>query len=163
MQEYTSKDTCINTVNKVYKVMQCQAGSVILDYGGGKYDSNKEFMAAKGVYLFVYDPYNRSKEHNAQVLSTIQQCMGADIVVCSNVLNVIKEENIIQDIVKNLFKYVKPGGKIYIQVYEGNGSGIGKVTNKGYQRNEKMANYLKYLPANCKYVKKSNMVMIDVR
>ena len=42
-QKYSSKDTSINVVNKVYKQYLFNANSKILDYGGGKYDTNKEY------------------------------------------------------------------------------------------------------------------------
>lgn len=162
MQQYTSKDTSINTVNKVYKSMKCRPGSIILDYGGGKYDSNRDYMKEKGASLYVYDPFNRSKEHNNSVVSFIRSNHGADIVVCSNVLNVIKEEEVISDIVRNLFACVKTDGKIYIQIYEGNGSGVGEVTKKGYQRHEKTAAYVKYLPLHAVYARKGNILIIDM-
>lgn len=40
---------------------------------------------------------------------------------------------------------VKPGRPVYITVYEGDGSGIGKKTLKGYQLNKKTSEYLEEL------------------
>ena len=46
-QEYTSKDTSINTVNAIYKKGYFKEGDEILDFGGGKYDSNIEYLSWK--------------------------------------------------------------------------------------------------------------------
>lgn len=45
LQEISSKDTSISTINKIYKeiVEKYESESIILDFGCGKYDRNKEF------------------------------------------------------------------------------------------------------------------------
>lgn len=138
-QEYTSKNTSINKVTKVYKEYTF-SNKVILDYGGGKYDTNKVYLSKFGNTTYIYDPYNRTADENNFSLNQIIN-NGADIVVCANVLNVIKEDEILENILLNLLKYVKSDGEIYVQVYQGNGSGLGQVTTKGYQRNEKARCY----------------------
>ena len=45
-QLYSSADTSINTVSAVYKYIDAP-NTVILDYGGGKYDTNVEYMMQK--------------------------------------------------------------------------------------------------------------------
>jgi hypothetical protein len=90
----------------------------------------------------VYDPYNRSKEENELALSSVLSRGGADVVVCANVLNVIKEDSIIQEILQDILNYVHLGSKVYIQIYEGNKSGVGLPTSRGYQRNEVTSQYL---------------------
>lgn len=147
IQKYTSKETSINTVNAVYKKRYFKNGDEILDYGGGKYDSNAEYLAQMGIKCFVFDPYNRSKEHNERIIKYFKAKQGAENIVCSNVLCVIKEDEVLFEILNNIYNIIskKAGSKIYIQVYEGNKSGIGTVTKKGYQRNERAVNYLKYI------------------
>ena len=39
-----------------------------LDIGGGKYDSVTEMYSEHGAENVVYDPFNRSAEHNARAL-----------------------------------------------------------------------------------------------
>ena len=56
-------------------------------------------------------------------------------------LNVIQEDEIIVAMMKE-WKKVSSAKTIYITVYEGNGKGEGKPTSKGYQRNQKLAEYL---------------------
>jgi hypothetical protein len=43
-QEFSSKNTSVNTITKVYKRFKFKANSLILDYGGGKYDTNKAYL-----------------------------------------------------------------------------------------------------------------------
>ena len=144
-QEYTSEKTSINKVTKVYKRFKFKENSIILDYGGGKYDTNKEYMKTLGCNLLVYDPYNRTEIENSYALNYVMSNGGADFIVCANVLNVIKEDDILLDILNNLLLYANSSTKFYIQVYEGDKSGIGKETVKGYQRNEKTLNYIQMI------------------
>lgn len=146
-QEYTSKETSINTINAVYKKGYFTEGDEILDYGGGKYNSNVEYLARMGIKCFVFDPFNRSLEHNRAVLDYFNANKGANNIVCSNVICVIKEDEVIYNILMNIKGLLnkKTGSKIYIVVYEGNKSGIGMQTKKGYQRNQKAVEYTTYI------------------
>ena len=138
-QLYNSADTSINTVCKIYRQADFQAGTNVLDFGGGKYNSNTEYMKEKMVSVSVYDPYNRTAEHNEKVLSEART-NKPDYVVCSNVLNVILEDEIIDGILQELASFGAPA--VYIAVYEGDRTGKGKATSKGFQRNEKTSVYL---------------------
>lgn len=141
MQKYTSKDTSINVVNKVYKQCTFNDNSLILDYGGGKYDSNAEYMKGKnGSDVLVYDKYNRSDGHNSTVLNRCREDIP-DYVVCSNVLNVIMEEDVIESVLAGIQELCGKDTVVYIAIYEGDKSGKGKETSKGWQRNEKACEY----------------------
>lgn len=143
-QTYTSADTSINSskLPVIYKLVKFPGGSVVLDYGGGRFDNGIEYLASQGCKGYVYDPYNRSSEYNKETLDAIRANGGADIVLCSNVLNVIDTETGRLLVLKSLRNYVKPIGHVYITVYEGSKSGQGTVTSKGYQLNRKTADYL---------------------
>lgn len=143
-QEYDSAATSINS-NKlpaIYKMVNFEPGKVYLDFGGGKFDNGVYFVKDKGATLLVYDPYNRSDEHNKQVLAELKENGGADAGLNSNVLNVIKEPEARLAVLRNLKRMVKPGGEIYITVYEGTGKGNEGPTKAGYQLNRKTADYL---------------------
>ena len=143
-QEYDSAATSINS-NKlpaIYKMVNFEPGKVYLDFGGGKFDNGVYFVKDKGATLLVYDPYNRSDEHNKQVLAELKENGGADAGLNSNVLNVIKEPEARLAVLKNLKRLVKPGGDIYITVYEGTGKGDEGPTKAGYQLNRKTADYM---------------------
>lgn len=134
VQQFTSKDTSLKQVCKIYKNREFPTGAKILDYGGGAYDEGVKYMANKGVTVNVYDPYNRSEDHNKKALS-----VEPDYIICANVLNVIKEDEIIKGILKEIRSYNKP---VMFCMYEGNRTGKGTPTKKGYQRNQKTAEYL---------------------
>lgn len=119
-----------------------EPGKVYLDFGGGKFDNGVYFVKDKGATLLVYDPYNRSDEHNKKVLAELKENGGADAGLNSNVLNVIKEPEARLAVLRNLKRMVKPGGDIYITVYEGTGKGNEGPTKAGYQLNRKTADYL---------------------
>ena len=149
-QQITSKDTSISVVNKIYTNKDFSRGSNILDYGGGKYDKNIEYMAKKGCKVVIYDPYNRSNEYNKQTITFVNS-QPIHYIVCSNVLNVIKEDSVVEEVISNIAKIKSrnPGCTVYISVYEGDKTGISKETSKGWQRNLKTK---EYYPLICKYL-----------
>jgi hypothetical protein len=143
-QEYDSAATSINS-NKlpaIYKMVNFNEGDVVVDFGGGKFDNAVEYIRDKGATLVVYDPYNRSAEHNKEVLRILRENGGADAAVNSNVLNVIKEPEARKNVLENIARITKPGAPIYITVYEGKGDGQEGPTKSGYQLNRKTADYL---------------------
>ena len=143
-QEYDSAKTSINS-NKlpaIYHMITLPEGSVGIDYGGGKFDNAVEALAEQGVTLHVYDPYNRSQQHNRAAIKALRANGGADFAINSNVLNVIKEPEARLNVLENIKKITKPGAPIYITVYEGSGKGNEGVTKSGYQLNRKTADYL---------------------
>ena len=122
--------------------MHFEKGTVNLDYGGGRFDKATKFLESNGVRNYVYDPFNRSKEHNEAVIQAIKSNGGADTVTCNNVLNVIMEDNIRQEAISHIKSLLKPGGTAYFCVYSGDRTGIGKVTKCGYQLNRATSTYL---------------------
>lgn len=143
-QLYSSADTSINTVSAVYKLIDAP-NTVILDYGGGKYDTNAEYMLQKcNSRVLVFDPYNRTPEHNSKVIQYFK-LNPAKVVVCSNVLCVIKEDEIILDILGNIKDLMAYDGILYIKIYERDKTGIGCKTTKGWQRNQKLSDYVPFI------------------
>lgn len=143
-QEFDSAKTSINS-NKlpaVYRMISIPKGSVGVDFGGGSFDNAVEYISDLGATLFVYDPYNRSAEHNKQVIRMLKDNGGADWAINSNVLNVIKEPSARRAVLENISKITKPGAPIYITVYEGRGDGKEGPTKSGYQLNRKTQDYL---------------------
>lgn len=151
-QEFTSENTSINAKNlpAVFNKVSFEPGTVNIDYGGGRFDNVAEYLVNYDVINLVYDPYNRSREHNRDVVNTIRRIGGADSATLANVLNVIKEPEVRADVLRKMKKMVKPGGKVYIQIYEGNHSGDGSPTKSGYQTNRKAVDFeeeiLTYFP-----------------
>jgi hypothetical protein len=143
-QEYDSRNTSINSgkLPAIFHLINFKPNTINLDYGGGKFDNVAEYLADFDVTNLVYDPYNRSSEHNNEVLKEIRKNGGADTTTCSNVLNVIKEPNVRLNVLNNIKKLTKPNGIVYITVYEGSGKGNEGPTKSGYQLNRKTADYL---------------------
>ena len=80
----------------------------------------------------MYDPYNREAAHNEAVLSWVEDNGEVDYVTSSNVLNVIKEEGVRLNVLHNMQLIAKPNATIYFVIYEGNRSGIGAYSGKGW-------------------------------
>lgn len=159
-QKYTSANTSINK-NKlpaIYNKINLD-GNKVLDYGCGKYTEHiKEFCDKRDTEWYGYDPYNQSKEVNNITRKEMKN--GFDIGICSNVLNVIDNTKSVESIIKKLSSCCD---HVYFYIYEGDKSGIGKVTNEDcYQRNEKTSVYLdliKSLGYNAK--KRGQMIQIN--
>ena len=146
-QLYDSADTSINVskkpagYNELKKRGEIKDGDLIVDIGGGRFDNLVEDAAEEGATVKVYDPFNRTPEHNAAVVDSVRDGQ-ADMAMSHNVLNVIQEDKNIIDIAAQAENALKPNGKAHFSVYEGDGKGVGKVTTKGYQRNEKTQAYV---------------------
>jgi hypothetical protein len=108
-----------------------------LDYGGGRYDTATNYLEGFGIENHVYDPYNRSSEHNTEALSH-----EFDSVTLLNVLNVIESPQERREVIRDAYGRLKEGLMI-IQIYEGNKSGFGTISKKQtYQGNRKTEFYV---------------------
>lgn len=118
-------------------------GVVNLDIGGGRFDNVTTFLEGKGVINYIFDPYNRTPAQNNEVVRNAANSQS-DTVTINNVLNVIPEEDSANQrrVLLQAKNALKKGGTVYISVYEGNRTGVGKYTSKGYQQNKKTADYL---------------------
>ena len=152
MQKYSSKETSLNQVPALAKFLGDLEGVTLLDYGCGRFHKFEQFVTERGGTFFGYDKYWKSADENELAL----KCKP-DIVTCANVLNVIFEEHIVEEIVQRIAEY---GVKALIQVYEGNKSGEGCETSKGYQRHQRASEYLPILEKYFeKIIKKGNIFL----
>ena len=146
-QKITSADTSMNVsklpkgYTKLKNIGAFKPGQRVVDIGGGKFDNAVEDLAKQDVELLVYDPFNRTAEHNKAVVDVIANG-GADVAVSNNTLNVIEEPENIKRVIQQAENAIKPGDKAYFTVYAGDGKGKGKTTSKGYQRNEPTSAYV---------------------
>ena len=143
-QKISSANTSINSAKLpvIFNKVRFNPGELNLDFGGGKFDNATEYLAQQGVESLVYDPYNRTAKHNAEVLARVRENGGADTITLSNVLNVIAEPEARLAVLRNCKKLLKSGGTLYITVYEGTGKGDERETKAGYQLNRKTADYI---------------------
>ena len=155
MQRNTSANTSLNQIPKVWKYIEYDRIDTLLDYGCGRYDKFKEYVESQGVNYFGYDKYNRSEHENEIALAC-----SPDIITCCNVLNVIDSLSEIEYIVARLSEYACP---VIFSIYEGNKSGIGKVSKKDcFQRNQRASLYIPLIEEYFEHVvRKNNMIFCN--
>ena len=140
-QSITSEGTSVNQVPGLFSSADFEDGARNLDYGGGRHEKGTEYLKTRGVENHVYDPFNRSKEHNQAVLDRFKK-NPADTATVANVLNVIPEREHRLAAIHHAAQHVKPGGRLFFSVYEKNKTGVGEKTRAGYQANRPLADYL---------------------
>lgn len=152
-QTYTSAGTSINSTRlpAVYRKFPARFGGLLLDYGCGRYTDhirNVVETAAKMTYL-PYDPYNQPEDTNEATWDAVRWATTNVVpvdVVCSNVLNVIDDDETVRSIAQQISAIARStGGTAYITVYEGDRSGIGRRTGPDqYQRNQPLEYYVRF-------------------
>lgn len=149
-QEHKSNLTSINSQKLPGSIKTINdrliKGQVWADIGGGRYDNVVEHFKSLGVDLHIYDPFNRSYEHNVSVVAKIShgQCDG---VMVNNVLNVIKEPENRLKVIKQAYDVLKDKTSAYFLIYEGDKTSNEKVSKKAlssssYQLNRPTQSYL---------------------
>lgn len=142
MQKYTSAETSINLTRTpaIAKLVDWKPGTTNIDLGCGKKPELLiEYLATQGVTGVGIDPYNRTKLQNREARAKVRK---ADTVTISNVLNVIKEKKYRRELLETAKRLVKTTGKVYVTVYEGNKTGQGEATSKGWQENRATVDYV---------------------
>ena len=143
----TSANTSINR-NKVPALFRCirpedVAGKVVIDYGCGRWPAlAADVLSDLGAAAVVsYDPYNYT---SAEIAGRVEALRGrADVVCLSNVLNVIPEYRERWNVVRLCCDKLRPGGKLFVTVYEGDRSGCGRETMADcWQENRRTADYV---------------------
>lgn len=140
-QAYASAYTSVNK-NKVpvlftlaQKTELLKPGMRVLDYGCGRWpEVVREFLATSGIDDVVsYDPY----------WFPIPWGEGYDLACLSNVLNVIDTGEDRAKAVRNAWESLKPGGRMLVTVYEGDGSGKPAPSLRGsWQERRKLLSYM---------------------
>jgi len=165
-QAITSAKTSINTrvpaaghtalsQNNIYK-----SGEKIIDIGGGK-SKNVSYMAGENnrANLQVFDPFNRTARHN-KIVSNKFGYGQSDVSTAMNVLNVIKEKSNRKKVIEQGYDSISKGQSFYVQIFEGNKSGKGNQTSKGWQENRTLDSYVKEVEA---VFGKGNVEIISLR
>ena len=119
----------------------------------------KKLVSKPGIYIlavllavllcvsaFIYNPKEKEVEYKGFDLywdsDDYSNIHKSTLIVCANLLCVIKEDETVQKIINVILANNKP---FIIQVYEGDKSGKGKQTgNDQYQRNLRTKDYLNY-------------------
>ena len=136
----TSANTSINKrVPALFKKVQWEEGTVNLDYGCGKYpEYARDYVTERGVLNVAYDPYNYRKTED------VYSRFKYDTITLSNVLNVIESEDARRMVLLECLWLLKDEGKLYITVYEGDKSRVGRETKEDcWQENRPLRSYAK--------------------
>ena len=139
-QKYTSKNTSVNVKRIPYLVNHINwelfKGGRCLDYGSGQPNLNTwDLIRSYKIQYLPYDPYWLD-----EIINNKAMALYPTIVICSNLLNVIAEN----EIVHYIHNYIR-GLKIpfFIKIYEGDKSFISRETKKDcFQRNLPTEEYL---------------------
>lgn len=151
-QKYSSKDTSINIIKSpaIYSKLDLEKlrDKIIFDYGAGKIETVKIIRDLLDKYDIDYIPYDLFNLSDADNCYALERRLEADIFICSNVLNVIKEDGIIQEIIDDITNWsTQPNPQnnkpFFFKIYEGNKTGIQKQSKKDcWQRNQRTKEYL---------------------
>jgi hypothetical protein len=112
-----------------------------IDIGAGKYEKASQFLADNGVTNIPFDPVNRDSETNRRAAEEVR-ANPADTATVHNVLNVIDNDAVMDGIINQAARGIKKNGTAIFTIYDGDRSAKGKVTSRGYQRNERATLYV---------------------
>lgn len=148
----TSRNTSVNkdTIPAIYTKLNKDSvyGTHIFDVGCGKWTKHiAKYAKENGLceYYHGFDPFNQKPDHNAKITDTAWKEKfenNPNVFISSNVLNVIQNAERQRAYLQSIFRMMKDIDECYITVYEGNKSGIGKITKKDcWQENKKLIEY----------------------
>lgn len=150
-QEITSAVTSINATKlpALFKKVKWLSGTRNADIGAGRFTNVSEFLSKEGVENFRFDPFNMLMEENLATIKHIHggQCHTATV---TNTLNVIQCPIARSTIILRAHDALKPGGTLFVQIHEGDKSGLGRISQKAkdgrplaWQENRRTRDYLR--------------------
>ena len=147
-QKFTSANTSINSKKIPTAFTKFRAYGNVLDFGCGKYTTHiKDYVNAQLASYFPYDKYNQPDSVNDAAMY-VGRKYGYDTIFCCNVLNVIDSDDVVWIILHDMYDMLQRRSIMYIQIYEGNKTGIGKQTKTDcFQRNMRTKEYEKFFGA----------------
>jgi hypothetical protein len=155
-QEFDSAKTSLNQIPATFSIvdkMGLWRPGFLVDIGGGREFTNDNgesihkftvALRSKNIRVAVFDPFNRTFEHNNMVAQEIKKSL-ANYSSANNVLNVIKEPENRARVIRQAYSALKDGPDSYafFLIYEGDKSGQGKLTKIGtWQNNMKTIDYM---------------------
>jgi hypothetical protein len=159
-------DAAVTSVNcsrvpALFKHVELERGTVNLDLGGGKCDTQTAYLKRRGVKNLVLDPYNRPAAQTRKVERELLRRGEVDTVTLSNVLNVIpgKAER------RTVLETARAAAPVaFISVYEGDRSGRGRRTRTGsFQANRRLRAYEREVRAVFPRVERRGTVLVATR
>ena len=162
-QRYSSKNTSVNVkkLPAVYNKINWNHYAhpidnyYVFDIGCGRmetqqliYDKLKHHNIKN---FYPWDPNHQCIGNKAKTLRAMKDTDINKIIICSCVLNVINDDDVLNQLIASICDMSivqEPSGiyrmnPVYIAVYEGDKSGVGRQTKKDcWQRNERLSAYL---------------------
>jgi hypothetical protein len=159
MQKHSSKNTSVNIAklpavyNKIYWGSYNKHN--VFDIGCGQLKTQqmiKEFLSDHDVkHFYPWDPNYKCLGNKIKTVAAMNNVDTQKVIICSNVLNVIDDDESLCNLIAficDMSVIQEPNGiyrmnPVYITVYEGDKSGVGRETKKDcWQRNERLIFYL---------------------
>jgi hypothetical protein len=161
-QEISSSETSLAQIPAVFKSKTFVPRGTNLDIGAGKFDLGKQYLESqRGVSESVpFDPFNRSIESNQMAVERLQSGERFGTATIPNVLNVIAEASARDNVILQAARAIEPEGVAYFQIYEGDRSGIGRKTSKGFQNNKKTSDYANEVSEHFDNVSKTGNIIV---
>jgi hypothetical protein len=133
----TSAATALNHLPGLFRRVDQQfgwtAGTVNLDLGSGPYGHATRFLRERRVANWEYDPHHHCASRNEAVLIAASWG-GVDTVTISNVLNMLEDDAAARWLLRKAAMFLKPAGRCYIAIYEGDRTDRARPTARGFQR-----------------------------
>lgn len=150
-QNITSKNTALNQIAKTFtekRYRELFKDAIVLDYGCGKGMSRDYCLDVLQVgKWYGYDKYNEPYTNLETISNFIREVQNNSdrgaVITVNNVLNVLQDIRDIREIFHFALRMISHlNCTVIFKIYEGNGTGNGKISKKDcYQRNEKTAVY----------------------
>ena len=135
------KNKLLDKVGLHFGVAYPESGMVNANLASGKSNAVSRSFDEFGVTNYNYDPFLRDASENKEFVKKVGGGK-ADTATISNALNVIKESGARAQLIAQAANVIKEEGTAFFTVYEGDGTGTGKVTRSGYQTNRKLKSYI---------------------
>jgi hypothetical protein len=138
-------NTSIKQVPALFNKISVAKDTTIINFGCGRYPELVE-AKFKDNEVYSYDPlFDRDNENVYTDIYALYHTIGylemKAVIACANVLNVL-EGDLLPLVIGQLKECLTGAQVLYISIYEGDKSGKGRATTKGYQRNQKTAEYM---------------------
>lgn len=130
-----------NHVPALFKRIPWQRGDINADLGAGRFNTGTLYLTKLGVRNIVLDPAGLPPWRNDSNIALLKR-RRTDTVTIANVLNVVRAPRDRWELLMLADAIVKKDGRIYIWIYEGDRSSIGRKTRRGYQANRATGSYL---------------------
>ena len=163
MQKHSSKNTSVNTTRlpAVYNKIDWHRYAHpinyhVFDIGCGKIETQHliydKLRQHKIKNFYPWDPNHKCLGNKIKTVTAMTSVDTSKVIICSNVLNVIDDNKSLNNLIAFICDMsviqesngVYRMNPVYITVYEGDKSGVGRETKKDcWQRNECLSVYLR--------------------